>query len=181
MKRRRVLWAGAALAAGASGCVDRLLEDGGDGEDGNRSGDGDGDGGDDGDGDGGDDGDETSTGIRLLSSEFDVTDRVPGNAEDVADVSFDDAEGSVEVGGVIQGENSCKTAEMESMGYDDEADVLEVRVETADLPDAAEVCSPVIMELSYHATADLSGGLPSVVSVYHDGDLVVSVEGRNGD
>lgn len=182
MRRRRVLWACATLATGLTGCVDRFLEDGGGEGDGDRSGDGDEDGGDDDSGDGEDvDGGGTTTGIRLLSSEFDVTDRVPGNAEDVADVSFDEAEESVEVGGVIQGANSCRTAELESAGYDDEADVLELRVDTIDLPEAADVCTPVIMEVSYHAKAELSGGLPKTVSVFHDGELVVSVERRDGD
>lgn len=175
MKRRTVLLAGASLAAGASGCVDRLLEDPGDEAGGNGSG-------EDGFADDGDaDEDGSSTGVRLLSSEFDVTDRVPGNAEDVADVSFDVVDESVTVGGVIKGPNSCKTARLESAGYDDEADVLEIRVETVDLPDAAEVCTPVIMEMSYSTSADFSGGLPSTVSVYHDDELVVSVERRGRD
>lgn len=149
----------AALATGLTGC----LHDGGDVDDG---------------GDGGDDSEDggASTGVRLLSSDFEVVDRVPGNAEDVADVSFDDAEDSVVVGGTVYGSNSCKTAELASSGYDDVEDVLELRVDTVDLPDAEEVCTPVITEISYSVSAEFSGGLPSTVSVYHDGDLVVSVE-----
>lgn len=120
--------------------------------------------------------DEEPTGIRLLSSSFDVIDRIPGNAEDVADVSFDEAEGRVVVGGVIPGANSCRTAELESAGYDDVADVLELRVETVEMRDVEDVCIPVVMEISYHSVAEFSGGLPSTVSVYHDDELVVSVE-----
>lgn len=155
----------AALTTGLTGC----LHDGDDGGDVDDGGDG---------GDGGDDVDDggVSTGFRLLSSDFEVVDRVPGNAEDVADVSFDDVEESVDVGGIVHGSNSCKTAELASAGYDDIEDVLELRVDTTDLPDAEEVCAPVITEIFYSVSAEFSGGLPSTVSVYHDGDLVVSAE-----
>ncbi len=176
MERRRLLAALAASSVALTGCLhddapeeteDEYVDDV----------DSDDDDVDDGVGDDGlHDEEEVPTGVSLVSTEFEVVDRVAGNAEDAADVEFDVAEEAVVVAGLIPGANSCKTADLESAGYDEDVDVLEVRVETVDLPDVEEVCTPVIMENSYRFEAAFTSGLPGTVSVYHDDELVVSVE-----
>lgn len=100
----------------------------------------------------------------VAGTDFTVTNAQPGNEVNEASVSFEDD--AVVVTGTIAGADSCKTAHLKEAELSDGS--LAVTVATKDRPDAGDVCSQVITEISYEATVTIEGPLPAGVTVVHE-------------
>ncbi|MEF8808056.1 hypothetical protein [Natronomonas sp.] len=74
-------------------------------------------------------------------------------------------DGLVTVEGVLDGNNSCYTAELVRGEYVTEEDTLYVEVESVDGSDADEACSTCIVEIEYVATFEFANGEPGSVRV----------------
>jgi hypothetical protein len=118
--------------------------------------------------DGGDSG--TSS---LVDSSLSVTDVSASVTEPTAEVSFDEAEHTVVVTGTIEGTDTCQTASLRRVTYNSSDGSLRVDVETTDREEA-DGCTQAMVYIDYEVTVQFDGGLPSGVSVSHDGTSVTS-------
>ena len=90
-----------------------------------------------------------------------------------ADAAFDEDGSTVTVTGTIVGSNGCMTADLGSANYDGDADQLDVNVVTKEREDSG-MCTQPLVGIDYEAAFSFDGGIPSSVSVSHDGDGVMS-------
>jgi hypothetical protein len=109
----------------------------------------------------------------LQASSFSVTDVSSSSPEQSADAEFDENEGTIVVTGTIVGANSCMTADVGSASYDAEDDQLDVNVVTKEREDSG-MCTQQLIGIDYEATFSFEHGIPSSVSVSHDGDGVMA-------
>ena len=115
----------------------------------------------------------TTESVDIDDASFRVT-GIEGSGTPGADVSFDVADDAIRVQGVIQGSDGCKTAVLEAVDYDREADAVTLAVITADRPDAGDACTQQLVFVSYEAVVTFTGGLPGHAVVTHDGTEVAS-------
>lgn len=122
-----------------------------------------------------DEGDEASgdDAPTLQASSFAVTDVRSDSAENAADAEFNEDEGTLVVTGTIVGSNGCMTADMGSASYDPDADRFDVNVVTTEREDSG-MCTQQLIGIDYEATFSFENGIPSGVSVSHDGDGIMS-------
>lgn len=148
-----------------TGCIGGGTEDGDD---------------DDEEGDGGEPPEET--GISLAETEFEVLESGGGTRGDEVTVDTDAEARTVTVEGVLTGNNSCYTAELESVEYDGVEDILDVNVRSYEDRDEDEMCAQVIKEIEYRLVAQFKDGLPGRTVVMHNGDRVAeaSHDGNTG-
>lgn len=172
MRRRRLLkYVGAGAAVGATGCLsegsggptnetDNRDDPGNDTDDGNGT---------------GNDGSVTT----VTDTSFSVVSRSEGGAEESASYRFEDR--TLDVRGTVLGSDACKTAELESVEYDEERGAVVVNVVTVNVEDAnRRMCNEVITPVEYEATVSFDGEQPSVV-VTHDGEEVEAEQGMPND
>jgi hypothetical protein len=111
----------------------------------------------------------------LQAGSFAVTDVSSSSPAQSANPSFNEDEGTVVVTGTIIGNNGCTTADIGSADYDASADQLDVNVVTETREgDEDSFCTQQMVGIDYEATFSFSGGIPSKVSVSHDGEGVGS-------
>ena len=108
---------------------------------------------------------------RLEESSFDVV-RVECGDE-YGDHSATVEDGEVTVEGVLDGSNSCYTAELVRGEYDSDADTLYVEVEAVERDDAG-ACSQCIVEIEYVARFTFENGEPGTVDVQQRGSTTGS-------
>jgi hypothetical protein len=111
--------------------------------------------------------------VEIDTFDFTVTDAT-GDAEPTANAEFDTEANEIRFTGIIQGKNLCQTAALESIDYDRQADEVHLAVKTKKRADADDACGQQQVFISYEATVSFTGGLPSQVSVSHDGEGVMS-------
>lgn len=102
----------------------------------------------------------------LEERSFRVIESGCGTQTNEATVEFQDT--SVVVSGTITGSDACQTAELAAVNFDADTGALTVTVATLDREEGG-VCAQCLTEIDYRATITFSGGLPSVVTVNHDG------------
>lgn len=115
----------------------------------------------------------TTESVAIGDVSFAVT-GIDGSGTPGVDVSFDAEDDGVRFEGIIQGADGCKTAVLDAVDYDREADTVTLSVITEDRPDAGDACTQQIVFVSYEATVAFSGGLPSRAVVTHDGTEMTS-------
>ncbi len=143
MHRREVIkYIGGIAAVSTTGCLDRIS---GNGETENKT---------------------------LDNTEFNVVNKGGGEDTDNASVEFNKDSNTVKVTGLISGNNGCYTAELESSNYDDQNDVLNLNIRSFEDSEEGEMCTQVIIEINYESTAEFSNGLPGIVRVNHNGEMV---------
>lgn len=97
-----------------------------------------------------------------------------GEGADNVDISFDSEANEVVLDGTISGSDSCKTAELDAVSYDDGESKLTVDIVTREREAcegkdvAAQQC---LVDIPYEGTFDLADqdSTPNEVSVNHDG------------
>lgn len=106
-----------------------------------------------------------------LESELSVLGTSAGSTD--GDVSVTVSDGRVTVTGTITGANSCHTARLGPIDFED--GTLVVRVESYE--DAADDvdCRPVETGIDYEVAIETGGDRPRTVRVEHDGRLVAAV------
>ena len=104
----------------------------------------------------------TAEETRLEDSSFEVEGVECGDEYGGHDVTVEDGEVTVE--GVLDGSNSCYTAELVRGEYDSDDDTLYVEVEAVEREDA-EACTQCVVEIEYVATFTFENGEPGTVSV----------------
>lgn len=106
---------------------------------------------------------------------FSVTEITSGESRQTADASFDPDAGTITITGAITGTDGCATAELGSVEYDATEDQLRVDVVTTDREGTRDrACTQQLVTIGYEATVSFDGGLPTGVSVSHDGDGVMA-------
>ena len=115
--------------------------------------------------------DPTAEETRLKDSSFEIEDVECGDEYGGHDVTVED--GVVTVEGVLDGSNSCYTAELVRGEYDGDADTLYVEVEAVERDDAG-ACNQCIVEIEYVATFTFENGEPGTVSVEQRGSATGS-------
>jgi len=118
---------------------------------------------------------------RFVGTEFEVLEERSGTRGDEVSVEFNDEDEAVVVEGTTFGRNSCYTATLESVEYDEEEGVLRLNVGTFDDSEEDEFCIGVITEIEYRVVANFEEGLPRRVVVEHDGDRVTEARGDIGN
>jgi hypothetical protein len=114
------------------------------------------------------------TPVELVDSDFAV-EAIDHTGEPSADVTFHDDENRVTFAGTIEGSDGCKTATMEAMEYDREADEVHLSVRTEDREGTGDrACTEALVFIDYEATATFEGGTPTRAAVSHDGRELVS-------
>ena len=113
----------------------------------------------------------TAEETRLEDSSFEVVRVECGDEYGGHDVTVEDGEVTVE--GVLDGSNSCYTAELVRGEYDGDADTLYVEVEAVERDDAG-ACNQCIVEIEYVATFTFENGEPGTVSVEQRGSATGS-------
>ncbi|WP_336133506.1 hypothetical protein [Natronomonas amylolytica] len=113
------------------------------------------------------DGESTADSPRLVDQSFEVERVECGNDFGSHDVTTED--GVVTVEGVLDGNNSCYTAELVRGEYVAEEDTLYVEVESIDDAGENEMCSTCIVEIEYVATFEFEGGKPGSIRVDQSG------------
>ena len=108
---------------------------------------------------------------RLEESSFEVVRVECGDEYGDHDVTVEDGEVTVE--GVLDGSNSCYTAELVRGEYDGDADTLYVEVEAVESDDA-EACNQCIVEIEYVAAFTFENGEPGTVEVQQRGSTTGS-------
>jgi hypothetical protein len=161
MRRRALLAAAATATTTVAGCLGTP----GTGSDPNGTG-------DSGGTDDPDSGDSTPEGPRLVDRSFEVERIECGDEYGNHDVTTED--GTVTVEGVLDGNNSCYTAELVRGEYVAEEDTLYVEVESVDDAGEDEMCGTCIVEIEYVATFEFEGGEPSSVRVDQRGETTGS-------
>jgi hypothetical protein len=114
---------------------------------------------------------QTPGGRTLEGSSFEVT-----NVECGSDYGHHDVTTSadtVTVEGVLDGRNTCYTAELVRGAYVSDADTLHVEVEARE-DDAGDVCGQCIVEIHYTATFEFDDGTPERVEVEQRGATTAS-------
>jgi ABC-type glycerol-3-phosphate transport system substrate-binding protein len=112
--------------------------------------------------------------IELVGSDFAV-EAIEHTGEPTANVSFDDDENRVTFTGTIEGSDGCKTAAMDAMAYDTEADEVHLSVNTEDREGTEDrACTEALVYIDYEATATFNGGTPKRAAVSHDGRELMS-------
>lgn len=114
--------------------------------------------------------DDTPT---LQASSFSVTDVSSSSPERAADAEFNEDESTIVVTGTIVGNNGCMTADLGSASYDPDDDQLDVNVVTTEREDSG-ACTEQLIGIDYEAMFSFEHGIPSSVSVSHDGDGVMA-------
>lgn len=109
----------------------------------------------------------------MQASSFSVTDVHSSSPEQSADAEFEEDEGTISVTGTIVGSNSCMTADLGAASYDAETDRLDVNVVTMEREDSG-MCTQQLVGIDYKTIVSFENGIPSMVSVSHDGDGVMS-------
>ncbi|MFT4883194.1 MAG: hypothetical protein ACI8U4_000695 [Natronomonas sp.] len=109
------------------------------------------------------DGEPTTEDTRLVGQSFEVERVECGSDFGGHDVTTED--GTVTVEGVLDGNNSCYTAELVRGEYVREEDTLYVEVESVDDSEEEEMCSTCIVEIEYVATFEFENGEPGSVRV----------------
>lgn len=99
---------------------------------------------------------------RLADTDFEVTDVACGTADSHHDVTTGD--GTVTVDGVVDGRNTCYTAELVRGEYVGADDTLYVEVEARERDDP-EACAMCLVEIHYTATFAFENGTPDRVEV----------------
>lgn len=108
-------------------------------------------------------GDDSRT--RYVSSSFSATGGNCGTQTDEEpEVEFDEEDLTVSVAGVLNGRDTCETAEIRSAEYSSDDDSFTVEIETIK-PDTDKMCAQCITEIEYSAEFGFEGGLPSEVTV----------------
>lgn len=109
----------------------------------------------------------------LVDSSLSVTDVSSSVTEPTADVSFDDGDTTVVVAGTIEGTDTCQTAALRRVTQNASDGSLQVDVETTDRK-KANGCTQAIVYIDYEAVIRFDGGIPSTVSVSHNGTGVTT-------
>lgn len=113
---------------------------------------------------------------------FTVVSNSCGTSENTADVEFNEDAGTVVVTGTTNGRNTCMTAKLGTINYDESSDTLSVDIVTVQKDDGSNdddsmtVCGQCIVEIEYKATVSFEETIPSEVGVSHDGNGVVGAE-----
>lgn len=94
---------------------------------------------------------------RMCELSFDVLKRKCGTGENTAAVEWDDKR--VIIDGVIDGRNTCYTAEMQRAHYDSETDELAVTVYSYE-DNEGDGCGMCILNIDYQVTFDFTCGTP---------------------
>jgi len=115
--------------------------------------------------------DPTAEETRLEDSSFEVEGVECGDEYGGHDVTVED--GVVTVEGVLDGNDSCYTAELVRGEYDGDADTLYVEVEAVERDDAA-ACTQCIVEIEYVARFTFENGEPGTVTVEQRGSTTGS-------
>lgn len=97
-----------------------------------------------------------------------------GEGADNVDISFDTETNEVVLDGTISGSDSCKTAELDAVTYDDGESKLTVDIVTRErdaCKDGDTMAQQCLVDIPYEGTFDLvdQDSLPDEVSVSHDG------------
>ncbi|MFQ3320915.1 MAG: hypothetical protein ACI8UR_000748 [Natronomonas sp.] len=113
------------------------------------------------------DGTPTSTPYRRLVDQTFEVERVEcGNEYGSHDVTSGDDVVTIE--GVLDGRNTCYTAELVTAEYDSDADELYVDIASVEKDDS-EGCATCIVEIEYVATFTFENGTPSSIRVEQRG------------
>lgn len=112
--------------------------------------------------------------VEIADFAFSVTDRTSSATEPTADVTFDAESNAVQFTGIIEGSDGCKTAALDAIDFDRAGDEVTLAVITKDRPGAGDMCTQQLVYISYEATVEFSGGLPSQAAVSHDGSEIAS-------
>lgn len=111
----------------------------------------------------------------LADATLTVTNVTEGTNEETADVRFQTDADTVVLQGTLEGSDGCKTAALGTVEYDPEADALAVDVITRDREGTGErACTQALVYIEYEATVEFEGGLPTEVTVSHDGRELLS-------
>ena len=100
----------------------------------------------------------------MTDSAFEVLSQRGGTQVDSATVTADGSDIVVE--GTIWGSDSCQTAELDSVNYNDGTLTVAVATTTAD--EAGDMCAQQIVEIGYRVTVAFQNGTPDTVVVTHD-------------
>ncbi|QLD87198.1 hypothetical protein HWV23_16200 [Natronomonas halophila] len=111
----------------------------------------------------------TPEGTHLVDQSFEVERIECGEDYGSHDVTTEDQ--TVTVEGVIDGNNTCYTAELVRSEYVTDEDTLYVEVESVDDADENEVCSTCIVEIEYMATFEFANGTPDTIRVDQRGQM----------
>jgi hypothetical protein len=111
----------------------------------------------------------TPEGTYLADQSFEVERVDCGNDYGGHDVTTED--GTVTVEGVLDGNNTCYTAELVRGEYVADEDTLYVEVESVDDSGENEMCSTCIVEIEYVATFEFENGEPGSVRVDQRGQM----------
>jgi hypothetical protein len=111
----------------------------------------------------------TPEGTHLVDQSFEV-ERVECG-EDYGGHEVTTEEQTVTVEGVLDGSNSCYTAELVRSEYVTDEDTLYVEVESVDDSGEDEMCSTCIVEIEYVATFEFENGEPGSVRVDQRGQM----------
>jgi hypothetical protein len=107
----------------------------------------------------------TAGGTRLVEQSLTVDSVQCGNSFGETDVTIEGR--TVTVDGTIDGKDSCYSARLGTVEYDESEDELRVTVESVSDADPDEVCQTCIVEIDYAARFEFEGGTPETVSVEH--------------
>jgi hypothetical protein len=109
----------------------------------------------------------------LVDSSLSVTDVSSSLTDTTAEVSFDGGENTVGVTGTIEGTDTCQTASLRRVTHNASDGSLRVDIETTDR-EGANGCTQAIVYVDYEATVQFDGGIPTTVSVSHNGTSVTT-------
>ncbi|MDY6776390.1 MAG: hypothetical protein SV253_10045 [Halobacteria archaeon] len=110
-------------------------------------------------------GDDSGTRTRYVSSSFSAASGNCGTQTDEEpEVEFNKKDLTVSVSGVLNGRDTCETAEIASAEYSSDDDSFRVEIETVK-HDTDKMCAQCITEIEYSAKFGFEGGLPSKVTV----------------
>jgi ABC-type glycerol-3-phosphate transport system substrate-binding protein len=112
--------------------------------------------------------------IQLVDSSFAV-ENVDNTGEPSADATVHDEDNRVTFTGTIEGSDGCKTAVMDAMEYDREADEIHLQVRTEDREGTEDrACTEALVYVDYEATAEFENGTPRQATVSHNGRAIMS-------
>lgn len=113
----------------------------------------------------------TSGSRRLTNHTFEIQNKECGSGKNQATVTRDGNQ--VVVDGIIDGRNTCYTAELKRAEYNSDTDDLTVAIRSYE-DDGGGSCGQCIVDIDYRATFEFNSGTPDDVTVRHNGEHVTS-------
>jgi hypothetical protein len=110
----------------------------------------------------------------LVNSSFEIVSAGCGTNDREINISFTDH--TVRVTGSIRGKNSCYTAELKNISF--EQGTLTVTVKSFE-PQSSDTCAMCLKTIEYESTHSFEGGLPERVAVTHNDTRMTSVRRKN--